>query len=133
MANHYRQVIHTLFLGSFRLNIKLLYLFLYFESVSRKKENSSLSILVATFAALSSGIFKLESVNLQENRRANIKITNYFQILYPLCLLKKKNCNYKLINAFHYIFIPFHQNFLKRLLNAMSYLISRRFGSWHVW
>lgn len=63
-AKDNRQITHTLFLGSFRLNIKLLYLFLYFASVSRKKENSSLSILVATFAALSSGIFKLESVNL---------------------------------------------------------------------
>lgn len=63
-AKDNRKMAHTLFLGSFRLNIKLLYLFLYFASVSRKKENSSLSILVATLAALSSGIFKLESINL---------------------------------------------------------------------
>lgn len=55
----------TLFLGSFRLNIKLLYLFLYLASVSRKKQNSSFSIFVATFAAFSSGTFKFESVSLK--------------------------------------------------------------------
>lgn len=55
----------TLFLGSFRLNIKLLYLFLYLASVSRKKEKSSFSILVATFAAFSSGTFKFDSVSLK--------------------------------------------------------------------
>lgn len=60
---------HTLFFGSFRLNIKLLYLFLYLESVSRKKEKSSFSILFATFAALSSGIFSVESASLKKRHR----------------------------------------------------------------
>lgn len=65
--NIYRheQNILTLFLGSFRLNIKLLYLFLYLASVSRKKEKSSFSIFVATFAAFSSGTFKFDSVSLK--------------------------------------------------------------------
>lgn len=47
------------------MNIKLLYLFLYLASVSRKKEKSSFSIFVATFAAFSSGTFKFESVSLK--------------------------------------------------------------------
>lgn len=61
----HEQNILTLFLGSFRLNIKLLYLFLYLASVSRKKEKSSFSIFVATFAAFSSGTFRFESVSLK--------------------------------------------------------------------
>lgn len=81
----------TLFFGSFKLNIKLLYLFLYLESVSRKKENSSFSILVATFAALSSAIFRVESASLK-----NIHILHFQETarIENLNLFLKKNQRY---------------------------------------
>lgn len=103
----------TLFLGSFRLNIKLLYLFLYLESVSRKKEKSSFSIFVATFAAFSSGTFKFESVSLK------IKTIELFSNTRSKCHSTFYNNN----------ILPSHKNIFKRMPDALSDLICRGFGS----
>lgn len=61
----WHKMILTLFLVSLRLNIKLLYLFLYLLSVSLYKWKSSRSIFFASSEALSTEMFKSESFNLK--------------------------------------------------------------------
>lgn len=49
---------HTLFLGSFRLNMMVLYLFMYLLSVLRKMSNISTSMLATSFTTSLSDVFK---------------------------------------------------------------------------
>lgn len=58
----------TLFLVSFRLNIKLRYLFLYLLSVSLYMWKSSLSVFLATSDAFSTDTFKSDSFSLRRGR-----------------------------------------------------------------
>lgn len=63
----FKNIKQTLFLGSFRLNIIVLYLFMYLLSVLRNMSNISTSILATSFTASLSDIFKsLQSPTLQK-------------------------------------------------------------------
>lgn len=75
----WHKMILTLFLVSLRLNIKLLYLFLYLLSVSLYKWKSSRSIFFASSEALSTEMFKSESFNLKCGKctRAIIKCPDF--------------------------------------------------------
>lgn len=117
MSRHEQNIL-TLFLGSFKLNIKLLYLFLYLASVSRKKEKSSFSIFVATFAAFSSGTFKFESVSLK------IRIIQLF-FKYMKCIL------FNLLQQ--QCVLPFHKNVFQRMPDTLSDLVCGRLGSRNGW
>lgn len=83
----------TLFLASFRLNIKLRYLLLYLLSVSRKKENSSFSVLLATFAALSVDTFRSDSLSLKGNVLRSLPVTS--QALHDMHRRKGRRCSYR--------------------------------------